>query len=272
MFSEMENLTCVIDAKTFVDNIQEVKGWVYRGHIHLFVTSNSMTLSDTDQENEAEVLTVLESVDKLCEKSKEAKTTGNDQMRAKNAGKATKKEYPTFDINPKIAQEYLVRARKSKDGEPVAKDRPLYVAEESQEALEFQTQGEEYTRWKDVPLEDAKPEKQDEKPATWADAARKKANAANGLGGKAESTKGMRLRSNLTKDSFLIRECNSSSETEISLQDPEQRSFALENPAECSQDFADRGASKAAIPDELCSMAHPRKHSSKRKQSVVPVD
>ena len=102
-----------------------------------------------------------------------------------------KREHPTFDINPRIALEYLSRIQKGKEGESSFKDRPLYQEEEAQKFLEFQAPLEEYTPWKDMPMEREKEEVPDDHPITWADAARKKQNSINGNGDKAHGSRGM---------------------------------------------------------------------------------
>ena len=186
----MENLTCIIDAKSLVDNIQEIKKWIYRGQLHLIVTTDSTSTVCYENFQCTDAVAASEAVQKLFEKSVEPKQTAQDAARPKSSGKAAKKEYPTFDINPKVAHEYLSRIKKGKEGEPVVKERPLYVAEEVQNALEFQKPTEEYSPWKNIPLEEEKPETPDDRPVSWADAARKKANAINGSADRAEGSKG----------------------------------------------------------------------------------
>lgn len=39
----METPICVIDAKTLVDRIQDVKRWIYNGQLHLVVPLSSET-------------------------------------------------------------------------------------------------------------------------------------------------------------------------------------------------------------------------------------
>lgn len=131
-----------------------------------------------------------EEVSRLHEKSIEQKQTAQEQSRPKSSGKTARKEQPAFDINPKIANEYLARIEAGKEGKAVIKERPLYVAEESQDAVLFQNPSEVYTPWKDVPLVEEKKELPEDRPATWADAARKKSNLPNGASGNPSNPKG----------------------------------------------------------------------------------
>ena len=88
-------------------------------------------------------------------------------------GKPTKKEYPTFDANPKVAREYLARLQSGKEFETGASGRPIYEDEESHTAVHVARASEQYSAWKGLDDYEEPPEV----PAgseSWADKLRRK--------------------------------------------------------------------------------------------------
>lgn len=56
--------------------------------------------------------------------------------------------------------------------------------------MSFQRPNEQYTPWKDVEVEEEKPQTADDRPTTWAEALRRKQNLANGTGTNPQVQKG----------------------------------------------------------------------------------
>ena len=122
---------------------------------------------------------VPENVDQLYLKSTEPKPTVKDAPKPKATGKPTKKEYPTFDTNPKIARAFLTRLQAGKDYETGPLGRPIYEVEENHGAVHFSKSTEQYTPWKDVEEVEEKVEIPEDRPESWADKLRRKQNMAN---------------------------------------------------------------------------------------------
>ncbi|CAD6585991.1 MAG: hypothetical protein ASARMPRED_002368 [Alectoria sarmentosa] len=163
----METPICVIDAKTFVDHIQIIKHWIYSGHLRLFVPSCT-----------------IEEVEQLYQKSIEQKPTTQEAPRPKSLGKPARKEYPAFDINPRVAREYLARLKNRKAQESDSEQRVFFQEKENHEAVYFQKSNEQYTQWKDLDVEEERPEFTEGPPTSWAEALRRKQNLANGVSEK----------------------------------------------------------------------------------------
>lgn len=166
----METPICVVDAKTLIDHIQDLKNWIYSGQLRLVVPSCT-----------------IEQVEQLCQKSMEAKPTTQEAPRSRSSGKPPKKEYPTFDINPRVAREYLGRSKTRKEQDADSEQRVFFQETENHEALRFQQPNEQYTPWKDLEVEEEKPEAIEGPPTSWAEALRRKQNLANGMSEKAVS-------------------------------------------------------------------------------------
>lgn len=151
---EMETTTCVIDANTLIDHIHEVKALVYDGHIQLCVP-----------------LSTIDYVDEIWKKSLEPKPEPEKAARPKSGGKPAR-VFPTFDISPRIAKEFLERSKQ--DGKKLA--------------VEFQKEEEQFTVWKNLEIreEQERQKNADGKPATFAAALLAKLNTAEA---PAESSK-----------------------------------------------------------------------------------
>ena len=103
------------------------------------------------------------------------------------SGKPPKKEYPTFDINPRVAREYLERLRTRKEQDADEEQRVFFNEKENHEAVHFQQPNEQYTPWKDLVVEEEKSEIIEGPPTSWAEALRRKQNLANGISEKSAS-------------------------------------------------------------------------------------
>lgn len=132
----------------------------------------------------------FEHVEQLHQKSKEIKPTPKDASRPKSSGKPAKKEHPAFDLNPLIAQNFLARLKCLKEEDPTSERRIFFQETENSESLTFQQPNEQYTPWKDLEIEEEKPQVAEERPSTWAEALRRKQNLANGGGGNSLAPKG----------------------------------------------------------------------------------
>ena len=122
----------------------------------------------------------IEQVEQLYLKSIEPKPTTQEVPRSRSSGKPPKKEYPTFDINPRVAREYLGRLKNRKEKDADSEQRAFFQEKENHEAVRFQQSSEQYTPWKDLDLEEDKPEAVEGPPTSWAEALRRKQNLANG--------------------------------------------------------------------------------------------
>lgn len=114
----------------------------------------------------------------------ELKPTTKEAPRSRSLGKPPKKEYPAFDINPRVAREYLGRSKNRKEQDADSEQRVYFQETENNEALHFQQSNEQYTPWKDLDAEEEKPEALEGPPASWAEALRRKQNLANGISEK----------------------------------------------------------------------------------------
>lgn len=166
----METPICVLDAKTLVDHIQDLKKWIYDGRLRLVVPSCT-----------------IEQVEQLYQKSVEPKPTTQEAPRPRTLGKPPKKEHPAFDINPRVAREYLGRLKHRKDQDAGSEQRLFFQETENHEAVCFQQPNEHYTPWKDLDVEEDKPEAIEGPPTSWAEALRRKQNLANGVSEKSVS-------------------------------------------------------------------------------------
>lgn len=136
------------------------------------------------------ICAVYQSVTQLYQKSVESKPAAQEGSRARSLGR-TRKEYPAFDINPKLAKECFDRIRARKGEENGAMKRPPCEEEERLEAISFQGDAEEYSPWKDIPVEEEKEKAAEDRPLSWAELARKKQNQGNGAVEKGQGPKGM---------------------------------------------------------------------------------
>jgi len=131
-----------------------------------------------------------EIVEQINQKTKEPKLTTKEAPRPKSTGKPVKKEYPAFDINPLLTRGFLSRLKAWKEEEAVSEQREFFQGKENHRAVSFQQFSEQYTPWKDVEIEEEKPQVAEDRPTTWAEALRRKQNLANGGGGNSLVPKG----------------------------------------------------------------------------------
>ena len=131
-----------------------------------------------------------EDVEQIYQKSKEAKPVPKEPSRPKSSGKPIKKEYPTFDINPLLARNFLLRLKTWKEDGAASEQRDFLQEKENHGAVSFQQSSEQYSPWKDVEVEEETPQTAEDRPATWAEALRRKQNLANGAGNNSQVQKG----------------------------------------------------------------------------------
>ena len=79
-----------------------------------------------------------------------------------------------------MAREYLGRLKNRKEKDADSDQRAFFQEKENHEAVRFQQANEQYTPWKDLDLEEEKPEAVEGPPTSWAEALRRKQNLANG--------------------------------------------------------------------------------------------
>ncbi|MCJ1471959.1 hypothetical protein MMC13_000602 [Lambiella insularis] len=143
----MKHLTCVIDATTLVDRIHEVKQWVYNDAISIHIP-----------------LCTVEKVEQIYQASLIPKEVQKEPAPKKPSSKATRKEIPLFDINPRSAREFLLRAQ----GEHIKN-------------VSFQLPLEQFTQWKEEEQQAIKAEQAPEGPPTsFAQALLRKLNFSDG--------------------------------------------------------------------------------------------
>ncbi|MCJ1400515.1 hypothetical protein MMC11_003721 [Xylographa trunciseda] len=137
----MEHLTCVVDATTLVDRIHEIKQWVYNDAIRIHIP-----------------LSTFEKVEQLYQASLAPKEPQKESAPKKTSSKATRKETPLFDINPRTAKEFLLRAQGANINN-----------------VSFQLPHEQFTQWKEEEQQATKVEQPPEGPPTsFAEALRRK--------------------------------------------------------------------------------------------------
>ncbi|MCJ1390644.1 hypothetical protein MMC18_003505 [Xylographa bjoerkii] len=137
----MEHPICVVDAATLVDRIHEIKQWVYDDAIRIHVP-----------------LSTFEKVEQLYQASLAPKEPQKESAPKKTSSKATRKEIPLFDINPRTAKEFLVRAQGAHLNN-----------------ISFQLPHEQFTQWKEEEQQATKIEQAPEGPPTsFAEALRRK--------------------------------------------------------------------------------------------------
>ncbi len=152
----MEPLSCVTDAATLVENIYEIKSWVYNGQVQLVVPLSSM--SHPASSAVWIFLTIVpayEHLEKLSQDYKEQILKRPDPQRQRSSSKPARKEFPAFDINIRVAEEFLARLK----------------LEETKHHVTFQQPSEEYSPWKGVEAHVEKKDSKEHGPTTWAQAA-----------------------------------------------------------------------------------------------------
>ncbi len=186
----METPICVADAKTLVDNIHDIKRWIYNGQLRLVVPSCSKYNRLSGDASLAEEYLVAEQVEQIYQKPKETKPAPKEATRPKPFGKPAKIEYPPFDINPLLAKNFLMRLNTWKEEDVISEQRLFFQEKENHGAVSFQQTSEQYTPWKDLEIEEEKPQVVEDRPTTWAEALRRKQNLANGIVENSQGRKG----------------------------------------------------------------------------------
>ena len=121
------------------------------------------------------VVIASEKVEQLYQAELKAQETLKDPQRKRSSYKtATRKDHPLFDVNPRIAREFLLRSQLDTNNNGVS----------------FQQAHEQFTQWKEEEEQALKVEQtQEERPASFAQALLRKLNIAeddegsNGLKG-----------------------------------------------------------------------------------------
>ncbi|KAI4170198.1 MAG: hypothetical protein LQ348_007149 [Seirophora lacunosa] len=159
---------CVVDATTLVEHIQVIKKYVYQGRMCLVVPQRSMSfcLRSTDAIGLTQITasTPLEfRYEKFAEDAKKKPSRQPEPQRPRSRGrpakveKSTKAEQPAVDNNPLVAGEFLARLR----------------SDENQKGVEFQKDSEQYSPWRLLEIEEESRNANDDKPTSFAQAARK---------------------------------------------------------------------------------------------------
>ena len=177
----MQTPYCVIDATTLVENVHEIKKWIYNGQVRIIVPWSSMySVYLCVVFSTSNCVQALERVEQLYQKTIEQKPKPQEPARPRSSGKTARKEHPTYDINPRLARAFLARLQHGKDHGDL--ELPFHV--------EFQQANEVYTPWT---LAEAQGEKRDgspEKgPTTFAQAVAK-SNLVTQIPGTGETVKG----------------------------------------------------------------------------------
>ncbi|KAL8998262.1 MAG: hypothetical protein Q9169_002666 [Polycauliona sp. 2 TL-2023] len=139
----MDQLICIVDATTLVENIQEIKRFLHQGQIRLVVPQCTATAV------ERKYATLKEEAAKKPPRQVEP-------QRPRATGKQPKVEPPAFDINPLVTGEFLARLRS-----------------QEQSTVEFQKDSEEYSPWKIMETEEVNRTAAENRPATFAQAVQK---------------------------------------------------------------------------------------------------
>ena len=171
----MDNMTCVIDARTLVDNIHEIKQWVYGEYIRLYLPLCSMSECSQIIVYCSQITLASEKVDQLYKASIPPKETQKEPQPKRSSYKAaSRKDYPLFDINPRVAKEFLSRAQ----------------SDTTSHGVKFQLPNEQFTAWKEVEKVVEKSETVEERPTSFAQALLSKLNLANDTGKSSNGVKG----------------------------------------------------------------------------------
>ena len=149
---DLQVQTCVVDVETLIEHIHGIKKLVYDGRIRVLVPLTSTYRSFLHLYCAgANSYLAVESAEKIYKKSIEPKPEPKEAVRPKSSGRPNK-VYPTFDINPHVAREFIDRCK----------------AEESKLGVEFQKEAEEYTPWKNLKEQEEKQKASEAKPAGYA--------------------------------------------------------------------------------------------------------
>lgn len=115
-----------------------------------------------------------ERIEKLSREYKEQSLKKPDPPRQRLSLKAQRKDYPAFDINLRVAQEFLARLG----------------LEKAEDLITFQQPSEEYSPWKGLGVQMEKKESNGDGPTTWAQAALTSLNNKAGVVNAAVNSKG----------------------------------------------------------------------------------
>lgn len=123
------------------------------------------------------ILPACERVEQLSEdyKAKHIKTT--DPTPHRSYSKAQRKDYPAFDLNSLVVQEFFERLG----------------LEKAEHLITFQQPTEEYSPWKGVPAQAEKRESNGVRPTTWAQAALTSLNSKVNVFNPADNSKGSHI-------------------------------------------------------------------------------
>ncbi|KAL8773690.1 MAG: hypothetical protein Q9209_001456 [Squamulea sp. 1 TL-2023] len=140
----MDQLICVVDAATLVENIHQIKNFIQQGQIRLVVPQYTSAILEQKYAN-------------LKEEVSKKPLRQVEPQRPRSGGKPARIEHPAFDINPLVAGEFLARLR-SDDGQTI---------------LEFQKDSEQYSPWKIMEQEEESKSAVENRPTTFAQAVQK---------------------------------------------------------------------------------------------------
>ncbi|CAO1596242.1 hypothetical protein XANCAGTX0491_000095 [Xanthoria calcicola] len=139
----MDQLICVVDATTLVENIHQIKTLVHQGQIRLVVPQCTATALERMYAN-------------LKEEANKKPPRQVEPQRPRASGKPAKSEHPVFDLNPLVAGEFLAR-----------------LQSDDKSTVEFQKDSEQYSPWKIMELEEENRAATENRPATFAQAVQK---------------------------------------------------------------------------------------------------
>jgi len=136
----------------------------------------------------------------------EIKPTAPEPARPRSFGRPPKKEYPAFDINPRMARDFLTRLKTWKESDDsTSVQREFYRRKENHDVVDFQGPSEQYAQWKDSDLEEEEVQPVVAPPTSWAEALRRKTNLANGISEEFQVPKGKHFQAStwhFVKSSF----------------------------------------------------------------------
>ncbi|KAL8921711.1 MAG: hypothetical protein Q9208_005641 [Pyrenodesmia sp. 3 TL-2023] len=150
-FEMEDHPICVVDAGTLVEHIHEIKRFVYQGRLRLVVPQR------ISKPLEQKFASLSEDAIKKQKPSKPEPQRPRSSGRLAKVEKSSKAETSTVDINPLVAGEFLSRFR----------------SDETQKQVEFQSESEQYSQWRLLELEEESKKANENKPTSFAQAARK---------------------------------------------------------------------------------------------------
>lgn len=121
------------------------------------------------------ILPACERIEQLSQDYKAQHIKKPDPPRHRSSWKAQRKDYPAFDINLQVVQEFFARLS----------------LEKAEHLIEFQHPSEEYSPWKGVGVPVEKKEINGVGPTTWAQAALTSVNNKVNVSNSADTSKGL---------------------------------------------------------------------------------